>query len=150
MFRLPALCCKTSILPGSPLILLGTVLSWDSLRCCLPGLSPKIFCRITLNFWLWPFFKVYLELVFTDILIVQLVKNVGDLGSIPRLGRSPGEGKDYPLQYSGLENSMEYIVHGVTKSRTRLTDFLWHIIIMHWENEKNQYFQSYCLEYLKG
>ena len=34
--------------------------------------------------------------------------NVGDLGSIPGLGRSPGEGKDYPLQYSGLENSMDY------------------------------------------
>ena len=34
--------------------------------------------------------------------------NMGDLGSIPGLGRSPGEGKDYPLQYSGLENSMDY------------------------------------------
>ena len=45
--------------------------------------------------------------------------NVGDLGSIPGLGRSPGEGKDYPPQYSGLENSMDYVVHGVTKSRTR-------------------------------
>ena len=44
--------------------------------------------------------------------------NVGDLGSISGLGRSPGEGKGYPLQYSGLENSMYYIVHGVTKSRT--------------------------------
>ena len=33
--------------------------------------------------------------------------NVGDLGSIPGLGRSPGEGKGYPLQYSGLENSMD-------------------------------------------
>ena len=42
--------------------------------------------------------------------------NVGDLGSIPELGRSPGEGKDYPLQYSGLENSMDCIVHGVTES----------------------------------
>ena len=42
---------------------------------------------------------------------------------IPGLGRSPGEGKGYPLQYSGLENSMDYIVHGVAKSRTRLTDF---------------------------
>ena len=42
--------------------------------------------------------------------------NVGDLGSIPGLGRSPGEGNDYPLQYSGLENSMDSIVHGVTKS----------------------------------
>ena len=44
--------------------------------------------------------------------------NAGDLGSIPRLGRSPGEGKGYPLQYSGLENSTDFIVHGVTKSRT--------------------------------
>ena len=44
--------------------------------------------------------------------------NVGDLGSIPGLGRSPGEGKGCPLQYSGLENSMDYIVHGVAKNRT--------------------------------
>ena len=43
--------------------------------------------------------------------------NVGDLGSIPGLGRSPGEGKGYPLQYSGLEKPMDCIVHGVTKSR---------------------------------
>ena len=49
--------------------------------------------------------------------------NVGDLGSIPGLGRSPGEGKGYPLQYSGLENSMDCIVHGVAKSWTRLSDF---------------------------
>ena len=39
--------------------------------------------------------------------------NAGDLGSIPGLGRSPGEGKDYLLQYSGLENSIDCIVHGV-------------------------------------
>ena len=45
------------------------------------------------------------------------------LGSIPGLGRSPGEGKGYPLQYSGLETSMDCIVHGVTKSRTCLSDF---------------------------
>ena len=44
--------------------------------------------------------------------------NVGDLDWIPELGRSPGEGKGYPLQYSGLENSMGCIVHGVTKSWT--------------------------------
>ena len=49
--------------------------------------------------------------------------NVGDLGSIPGLGRSPGEGKGYPLQYSGLKNSMDCIVYRVTKSRTRLSDF---------------------------
>ena len=49
--------------------------------------------------------------------------NVGDLGSIPGLGRSLGEGNGYPLQYSGLENSMNCIVHGVTKSQTQLSDF---------------------------
>ena len=44
--------------------------------------------------------------------------NAGDLGSIPGLRRSPGEGKGYPLQYSGLENSMDYIVHGFIESDT--------------------------------
>ena len=53
--------------------------------------------------------------------------NVGDLGSIPGLGRSPGEEKCYPLQYSGLEKSMDCIVHGVAKSRTRLSDFHSHL-----------------------
>ena len=48
--------------------------------------------------------------------------NAGDLDSIPELGRSLGEGKGYPLQYSGLENSMDY-TRGVTKSQTRLSDF---------------------------
>ena len=42
--------------------------------------------------------------------------NVGDLGSTPGLGRYPGEGNCYPLQYFGLENSMDCIVHGVPKS----------------------------------
>ena len=57
--------------------------------------------------------------------MVQLVKNrhAGDLGLIPGLGRFPGEGKGYPVQYSGLENSMDCIVHGVAKSRTGLSDF---------------------------
>ena len=45
--------------------------------------------------------------------------NEGDLGLIPGSGRSPGEGKGYPLQYSGLENSMDCIVHGVAKSWIR-------------------------------
>ena len=43
--------------------------------------------------------------------------NAGDLGLIPGLGRSPGEGKGYPIQYSGLENSMVYTAHGVAKSQ---------------------------------
>ena len=55
-------------------------------------------------------------------------RNAGDLGSIPGLGRSPGEGNGNPLQYSCLENSMDggawwATVHGVTKSQTRLSDF---------------------------
>ena len=49
----------------------------------------------------------------------ESVCNAGDLGSIPGLGRSPEEGKGYLLQYSGLENSIDCIVHGVTKNQTR-------------------------------
>ena len=46
-----------------------------------------------------------------------------DMGSIPGLRRSPGEEKGYPLQYCGLKNSMDCIVRGVSKSRTRLSGF---------------------------
>ena len=63
--------------------------------------------------------------------VVQMVKNVcnvGDLGLIPGLGRSPGEGNGYPLQYPGLENSMDRgacqaTVHGAEKSWTQLSNF---------------------------
>ena len=53
--------------------------------------------------------------------------NAGDLGSIPELGRFPGEGNGNPLEYSGLENPMDRgtwwaAVHGVTRSQTRLSD----------------------------
>ena len=49
--------------------------------------------------------------------------NARDMGSIPGLGRSPGERNGYPLQYSGLENSMDYVVHGVEESWTQLSNF---------------------------
>ena len=49
--------------------------------------------------------------------------NAGDLGSMPALGRAPGEGKGYLLQYSDLDNSMDCIVHGVAKSQIQLNDF---------------------------
>ena len=57
--------------------------------------------------------------------------NAEDLGLIPGLGRSLEEEKGYPLQYSGLENSMDCIIHGlynpwVAKSRTQLSDFNFH------------------------
>ena len=61
-----------------------------------------------------------------------------DMGSIPGLGRSPGEGIGYPLQYSVLENSVDCIVHGVAKSRTQQSDFhisWWVIIWMLFENQ---------------
>ena len=59
------------------------------------------------------------------------VCNWEDLGLIPGLGRSPGEGNGYPIQYSCLENPMDKgawwaTIHGVTKSQTRLSDFHFH------------------------
>ena len=48
--------------------------------------------------------------------------SVGDLGLMPGLGRFPGEGNGYPFQYSGLENSLNCIVHGGAKSQMRLSD----------------------------
>ena len=61
-------------------------------------------------------------------MVKRLAYNVGDLGLIPGLGRSSGEGNWNPLQYSCLENPIdggawEAAVHGVAKSRTRLSDF---------------------------
>ena len=75
--------------------------------------------------------------------------NAGDLGSIPGLGRSPGEGKSNTLQYSGLENSMDCIVHGITKSWTQPSDFhftynimrsLWYRqdVSLHWSSVKSE------------
>ena len=57
--------------------------------------------------------------------------NAGDLGLIPGLGRSPGEGKAYRIQHSGLENFMDCIVHGVPQSRTGLSNF--HFTYIVWE-----------------
>ena len=65
--------------------------------------------------------------------------NAGDLGLIPELGRSPGEEKGYPLQYSGLENSMDCIIHGVTKSQTQLSAFHFHF------HDIGPYSQGYVL-----
>ena len=74
-------------------------------------------------------------------------RNVGDLGSIPGLGKSPGEGNGHPLQYSCLENPMDRgawwaTVHGVAKSQTRLSDFTspHHLIIIISEQKKILFF----------
>ena len=69
-----------------------------------------------------------LSMSFTS-LLAQLVKNHMQhqtLGSIPGLGQFPGEGKGYPFQYSGLENSLDCIVHGVAKSQTWPSNFHFH------------------------
>ena len=57
----------------------------------------------------------------------EMTCNVGGLGSIPGLGRSPGKGKGYALQYTRLENSMNCIVHRIAKSQTQLRDFYLHL-----------------------
>ena len=64
-------------------------------------------------------------------LVAQWIKNLlamqeAWVWSLGLLGRSLGEGKGYPLQYSGLENSMDCVVHGVTKSQTWLSNFHYH------------------------
>ena len=66
--------------------------------------------------------------------------SVGDLGSISGLGRFPGEGKGYPLQYSGLENSMDSIVHGVAKSQMWPSNFhfTFTFLLAGVEEKKNQ------------
>ena len=69
--------------------------------------------------------------------------NAGDQGSIPRSGRSPGEGNGNPLQYSCLENSMDggawwATVHGVAKSQTRLSDFTFTLFQIHWVGDAIQ------------
>jgi hypothetical protein len=70
----------------------------------------------------WPAYDLVLsQFLFKDYLLY--IVYTGDMGSIPGLGRAPGEGKGYPLQYSGPENSMDCIDHEVTKSWTRLSDF---------------------------
>ena len=77
--------------------------------------------------------------------------NAGDLGWIPGLGRSPSEGKGYPLQYSGLENSVDCIVHGVAKSQTRLNNFHYSLCSRAWpimaisDSRLSQYFRPQTL-----
>ena len=76
---------------------------------------------------------------------------MGDLGSIPGLGRSPGEGNGYPLQYSGLENSMnrgtwQAIVHGAAKSRTQLSDSHFTSLGLGVQTESWQRLTEFCQE----
>ena len=71
--------------------------------------------------------------------------NAGDLGLIPGLGRFPGEGKGYPFQSSGLENSTNSIVHGVTKSWTRLSDFHFNFLVSVKLSSRSLHTFTFCL-----
>ena len=95
-----------------------------------PIISHLLIHRKALNSLTW---DIWLSLIYNNLLMFrgfpfgsagkESVCNEGDLGSIPGLGRSPGKGKSYPLQYSGLENCMDCVVPGVAKSQTWLSDF---------------------------
>ena len=76
--------------------------------------------------------------------------NAGDLDSIPELGRSPGEGKGYPLQYSGLENSKDFTVHGVAKSWIRLRNLHFHFLLVKWNDPIGSETASEDFSYLGG
>ena len=67
--------------------------------------------------------RILIEFHWASLIGKESTCNAGDLGLIPGLGRSPREGKGYLLQYSDLANSLNCIVHRVTKSWTRLSDF---------------------------
>ena len=98
----------------------SAVLSRPLLQSCLMGPPHNLNIAYLARSW------IHLSSVwgFTDSSVgKEYACNVGDLGLIPGLGRSPGEGKSYPLQYSGLENSVDCVVNGVTKSQTWLSDF---------------------------
>ena len=101
-----------------------TVLNDDSMSLFHPFSTAKKCVRHALKVSI-VLLNLLHEIVMISSLISSLVTagkesacNVGDVGSIPGLGRSPGEGKGYPHQYSGLENSMDCIVHGVAKRWT--------------------------------
>ena len=93
---------------------------------CIVEFSLVIFCwGLGTGSWGFPGVSVGKESPF----------NAGDLGSVPGLARSPGEGNSYPLQYSGLENSMnrgawQATVHGVAKSWIQLTHFHFHFVLI--------------------
>ena len=102
----------------------------DPMNCSLPGSSvhgifqARVLEWVAIAFSTWrAYWSIYLQSGSCGSAGKESTCNVGDLGLLPGLGRSPGEGKGYPLKYSSLENSMDCIVHGVMKSRTWLSDF---------------------------
>ena len=97
----------------------------------LEGLSKDIFSKLTSSCFLFNFL-FYISFP-AGSASKESACNAGDLGLIPGLGRSPGEGNGNPLQYSCLENSLDRgawwaTVYGVAKSQRRLSDFHFHFL----------------------
>ena len=108
------------------MMLIRTSVFLICLQCRTPGFDPCI--------WKIPWRRDRLP---TPVFLVfpcgstgkEYTCNTGDRGVIPGLGISPGEGKGCSFQYSGLENFMDCIVHGVAKSRRQLSDFRFHSLV---------------------
>ena len=95
----------------------------DPMDCSLPGSSVLGIVQARILEWVAISFSRGPSLGFPgDSAGKESTFSVGDLGSIPGLGRSPGKGKGYLLQYSGLQNSIDCIVHRVANSQTQLSD----------------------------
>ena len=103
----------------------------DPMDCSLPGSSAHGIFQARVLEWGAIAFSERRDMLPTPVFLgfprgsadKESACNAGDLGLIPGLGRYPGERKGYPLQDSGLKNSMDCIVHGVAKSQTQLSDF---------------------------
>ena len=112
-----------------------SVCKWTSKLCQRVQQS---FEYLILSFWSFP----------CGLAVKTSACNAGELGSIPGLGRSPGEGKGNLLQYSGLENYMHWIVHGVTKSQTQLSDFHFHKSMISKKVEYSKKRKVSCMHFL--
>ena len=106
---------------------LGDSVSQGSPACCCSWGSQKVGQDLVTEQQQWQFYFFFCLLIIVILTNTGLpggsadkesTCNAGDLGSVPGLGISPGEGNSYPFQYSDLENSMDCIVHGVRKSWT--------------------------------
>ena len=103
---------------------LSVIQTWQWSCCDIQRLTQGTWTWETPSLQLWINSKAPLPLGFPGSSVgKESACNVGDLGLIPGLGRSPGEEHGNPLQYSGLNNLMDHIVHGVEKSWTLLSDF---------------------------
>ena len=111
----------TMVFPGLSVVSILTSL-WLRISTQLAKCQPCPHANFIHNLWIWGLPQWLSG--------KESACNAGNAGSNPGLGRSPGGRKGYPLQYSGLKNSRDCIVHGVAKSWTRLRDFHFHSLII--------------------